>query len=63
MCTYVAYAQNSSYHFRIVVTHATFGLLAVATFLVSSNMPTADLIRVETVTIVKGDDPLSRLHT
>ena len=28
--------------YRIAVTHATFNLLAVAAFLESSNMPTAD---------------------
>ena len=39
---YVAHAQNSFYHFRTVVIHTTFGLLAVAVFLESSNMPTAD---------------------
>ena len=32
---YVAHTQNSLYHFRTVVTHATFGLLAVAALLVS----------------------------
>ena len=41
-------AQNSIYHFRTVVTHATSGLLAVAAFLKSSNMPTANQIRDET---------------
>ena len=39
---YAACAQSSFYHFRTVVTHATFGLLAVAAFVMSSNMPTAD---------------------
>ena len=39
---YVARAQSSFYHFRTVVTCATFGLLAVAAFVMSSNMPTAD---------------------
>ena len=39
---YVARAQNSFCHFRMVVTHATFNILAVEAFLVSSNMPTAD---------------------
>ena len=38
---YVAHAQNSFYHFRMVATHATFGLLAVTAFLKSNNMPTA----------------------
>ena len=41
-------AQNSLYNFRTVVTHATSGLLAVAAFLESSNMPTANRIRDET---------------
>ena len=58
----IAHAKNSLYHFRMVVTHATFGLLAVAAFLVSSNMSTADWIRGKTVIVVKGDDPFSRLH-
>ena len=39
---YVACAQSNFYHFRTVVTRATFGLLAVAAFVMSSNMPTAD---------------------
>ena len=39
---YVAHAQNNFYHFRIVVTRATFGLLALAVFLVSCNIPVAD---------------------
>ena len=39
---YAACAQNNFYHLRTVVTHATFGLLAVAVFLESSNMSTAD---------------------
>ena len=39
---YVARAQNSLYHFRTVLTHGTFGLLAIAAFLESSIMPTAD---------------------
>ena len=60
--TYVACTQSSFYHFRMVVTHTTFGLLAVATFLELSNMPTADWIRGETVNVVKVDDLLSRLH-
>ena len=46
----------------MVVTHATFSLPAVAAFLESSNMPTANRIRSQTVIIVKGDDLLSRLH-
>ena len=37
-----AHTQNSFYHFRTIVTHATFGLLALAAFLMSSNMPIAD---------------------
>ena len=40
--TYVAHAQNSFYHFRMVVTDATSGLLADSAFLESSSMPTAD---------------------
>ena len=39
---YVAHTQNSFYNFRTIVTHATFGLLAVAAFLMSSNMPITD---------------------
>ena len=39
---YILHAQISFYHFRKVVTHATFGLLAVVAFLESSNMLTAD---------------------
>ena len=39
---YVAHAQNSIYYFMTVVTHATFGLLAVAAFLESSSMLTAN---------------------
>ena len=35
---YVACAQNSFYHSRMVVTLGTFGLLAVAEFLESSNI-------------------------
>ena len=35
----VAHAQNSFYHFKTVVACITFALLAVAAFLVSSNMP------------------------
>ena len=58
----VACAQNGFYRFRMVLTHATFGLLAVAVFLVLSNMPTADSIRRETVIVEKGDDFLPRLH-
>ena len=37
-----SHTQNSFYHFRTLVTHATFDLLAVAAFLMSSNIPTAD---------------------
>ena len=58
---YSTHAQISLYHFSTVVTHATFGLLIVAAFLVSSNMPTADLIRSETIIVTRGDDPFSRL--
>ena len=47
----------------MVVTYATFGLLAVAAFLETSIIPIADRIRDETVTVVNSDDPLSRLHT
>ena len=57
-----AHAQNSFYHFRMVIKCVTFGLLAVAAILESSNIPTADRIRGETVIVVKDDDPLSRLH-
>ena len=32
-CTYSSTYQNSFYNFRMVVTHVTFGLLAVAVFL------------------------------
>ena len=60
---YSTHAQISLYHFRTIVTNATFGLLIVAAFLVSSNMPTADLIRGETIIVARGDDPLSRLHS
>ena len=52
----------SMHHFRMVVTYAIFGLLAVVTFLESSNMLTADQIRGETAIVVKGDDLISRLH-
>ena len=58
---YVAHAQNSFHHFRAVETRTIFGLLAVAAFQVSSNLPTAEC--GETVTVAKGDEPLSRLHT
>ena len=34
---YVACAQNNFYHFRMVGTRATFGLLAVAAFLELNN--------------------------
>ena len=50
-------------HFKMGVTHATFSLLKAVVFLKSSNMPTANKIRGETVIVVKGDDLLSRLHT
>ena len=60
---YVACAQNSFYHFRTVVTHVTFGFLAAATFLLSSNMLTTDWIRGVTVIVVKGDKSLSMFHT
>ena len=43
MNVYVVHAQNSFYHYRMIVTHAPFGLLADAAFLVPSDMPTADL--------------------
>ena len=43
----MACVQNSFYHFRTVATHVTFGLLAVAAFLLSSNMSTVDWIRGE----------------
>ena len=58
----VAYAQNSFYHFRMVVTHATFSVLAVAAFVVSRNIPTADCTSGETVIVVKGNNSLSRHH-
>ena len=35
------YSECGFYHFRAVVMHARFSLLAVAAFLVSRNMPTA----------------------
>ena len=60
---YTAHSQNSFYHFRIVVTFATFGLLTVTGFMVSSNIPTTDWIRDQTVIVVKYDNTLSRLHT
>ena len=41
-CTYVAHAQNSFSYFRMVVTHATFGLLAIAAFLESNKLHTTD---------------------
>ena len=62
MSVYVTHTQNGFDYFRMVVTHTTFGLLAVTTFLKSRKMPTADWIRDETVTIVKGD-LLSRPHS
>ena len=58
----MAHAQNSIYYFMTVVIRATFGLLAVAAFLESSSMLTANRKRAETVIFVKGDDLLSRLH-
>ena len=60
---YIAHAQYSFYHFRMVVTLITFDLLAAAAFLELSNIPKADLIRDDTVFAVNGVDPLSRLHT
>ena len=39
---YVVRAQNSFYYFRTVIMCATFRLLAVATFLKSNKIPTAD---------------------
>ena len=63
MSVCVAHAQNSFYHFRIVVTCGTFDLLAVAAVLVSSNMSTNDWVRDETIIVVHGDDPIFRLHT
>ena len=41
-CTYVAHTQNSFHYFRMVVTHVTFDLVAVAAFLESSKLPTID---------------------
>ena len=49
----------------MVVTHATFGLLAVVAYLKSSRMSTADWIKSESgeaVIIVKDDNLLSMLH-
>ena len=63
MCTYIAHSQNSLYHYRMVVTLATFGLLTVVGFMVLRNVPTTDLIRDPTVIVVKHDDLPSRLHT
>ena len=51
---HAACTQNSFYHFRMVVTHAIFGLLAVAGFLKSSIMTIADRIKDETVITVKA---------
>ena len=48
---------------RVVVTHATFGLLAVAAFWESSNLPRTYWIRIKTVIVAKGADCFSRLHT
>ena len=42
LSVYVAHTQNSFNHFRIVVTHATFSLPAIAAFLESSIILTAD---------------------
>ena len=53
----------SFYRFRMIVTHATFGFLAIAAFLVSNNILTADQIRGEIVAVVKGDHLLSRLNS
>ena len=52
--------SGSFYHFRTVITSATFGLLPFAAFLVSSDI--ADWVRGETVVAVTGDNLLSRLH-
>ena len=41
MSVYAAFAQNSFYYFKMVVTRATFGLLKVAAFLETSRMSTA----------------------
>ena len=57
-----ARSQNSFHYFRTVEICATFGLLAVAAFLDSLNMPIADRIRGESLIVVKDDDLLSRLH-
>ena len=35
---YIAHVENSFYNFRMVVARITFGLLAIAAFLESSNM-------------------------
>ena len=50
---YIAHVQNGFYHFRTVIACITFVFLVVITFLESSNMPTAHLIRCKTV-IVTG---------
>ena len=63
MSVYVAHAQNNLYHFRMAVICATSSLLAVTTFLVSSNMPKADWIKGATISVVKGNNLLSRVHT
>ena len=47
----------------MIVTCTAFSLLVAAAFLESSNMPTADWIRDETLIVMMGDDPLSRLHS
>ena len=39
---HVVHVQNSSYHFKAVVTRRKFGLLAVEVFLELSDMPTGD---------------------
>ena len=57
----VAHAQNSFYHFKTVVAHITFALLADTTFLESSNMPIADWIRGKTV-IVTGQIKINYLR-
>ena len=46
----------------MVVTSVTFGLLAVAALLYSSNIPTSVWIRGEGVIIVKSGDSLYRIH-
>ena len=63
MYVHIVCAQNSFYYFRVVVTHATFGLLGVAAFQESNNLPRTYWIRSKTVIVAKGADCLSRLHT